>query len=117
MFPAHRLAPCAALLLVATAPHAHCATDITGAHAAALEAASVAPPPSARVTVASQYVSRGLSRRLEGGWTIALNYTRAIGGGTGIYERYDSGKLRTDGRPWAASAGRRALVLSLTHKF
>jgi uncharacterized protein (TIGR02001 family) len=275
MYPAHRLAPCAALLLAAAAPLAHALDATTGPYAAAIEAASAPDPLSARVTVASQYVSRGIrqswgrpalqagvdyaspdgwhagawtstvddrfidngsvemdvyagysrtvgevgynaratwyhypgarvpgsgtgfdygelaaglgwrsvyakynytftrdffgvpdargtgyldlgarhefasglllklhagdgrvagkgngvwnwrdlaagfSIRLEGGWTAALNLTRAIGGagGTSIYDRYSSGNVRADGRPWAASAGRRTLVLSLTRRF
>ena len=64
-------------------------------------------------------LAAGLSRRFEGGWTVALNYTRALGGagGTSIYDRYNTGNVRADGRPWAASAGRRSLVLSLTRRF
>jgi uncharacterized protein (TIGR02001 family) len=275
MFPAHRLAPCAALLLAAGMPLAHAAGDRNGAYAAAIESARAPDPLSARVTVASQYVSRGirqswgrpalqagvdyarrdgwragawvstvdrrfidkgsiemdvyagysrrvgdfgysaratwyhypgarvpgshagfdygelaaglswrtvyakynytftrdffgvadargtgyldlgakhafgpglmlklhagdgrvagsgnevwnwrdmaagLSRQFEGGWTVGLNLTRAIGGagGTSIYDRYSTGDVRADGRPWAASAGRRTVVLSLTRKF
>jgi uncharacterized protein (TIGR02001 family) len=64
-------------------------------------------------------LAAGLSTRLEGGWTVALNLTRAIGGagGTGVYDRYSTGNVRADGRPWAASAGRRSMVLSLTRRF
>jgi uncharacterized protein (TIGR02001 family) len=64
-------------------------------------------------------MAAGLSTRLEGGWTAAVNLSRAIGGagGSAIYERYSSGNLRADGRPWAASAGRRGLVLSLSRRF
>ena len=64
-------------------------------------------------------LAAGLSTRLEGGWVVALNVTRAIGGagGTGIYDRYRTGNVRADGRPWAASDGRRTLVLSLTRHF
>jgi uncharacterized protein (TIGR02001 family) len=64
-------------------------------------------------------LAAGLSTRLEGGWTVALNLTRALGGagGTSIYDRYSTGNVRADGRPWAASAGRRTLVLSLTRRF
>jgi uncharacterized protein (TIGR02001 family) len=64
-------------------------------------------------------VAAGLSTRLESGWTVALKLTRAIGGagGTSVYDRYSSGNVRADGRPWAASAGRRSLVLSLTRRF
>jgi uncharacterized protein (TIGR02001 family) len=64
-------------------------------------------------------LAAGLSTRLEGGWTVALNLTRAIGGagGTSVYDRYSTGNVRADGRPWAASAGRRSMVLSLTRRF
>ena len=64
-------------------------------------------------------LAAGLSTKLEGGWTVALNLTRAIGGagGTGAYDRYNTGNLRADSRPWAASAGRRTAVLSLTRRF
>ena len=64
-------------------------------------------------------LAAGLSTRLEGGWTVAVNLTRAIGGagGTSVYDRYSTGNVRADGRPWAASAGRRAAVLSLTRRF
>jgi uncharacterized protein (TIGR02001 family) len=61
----------------------------------------------------------GLSTRLGNGWVVAVNVTRAIGraGGTSIYDRYSTGNLRAGGRPWAASSGRRTLVLSLTRRF
>jgi uncharacterized protein (TIGR02001 family) len=64
-------------------------------------------------------LAAGLSTKLEGGWTVALNLTRAIGGagGTSVYDRYSTGNVRADGRPWAASAGRRSMVLSLTRRF
>jgi uncharacterized protein (TIGR02001 family) len=64
-------------------------------------------------------LAAGLSSRLEGGWVAAVNLTRAIGGagGTSIYDRYSTGNVRADGRPWAASAGRRTLVLNLTRRF
>jgi uncharacterized protein (TIGR02001 family) len=64
-------------------------------------------------------LAAGLSTRFEGGWTVAVNLTRAIGGagGTSIYDRYSTGNVRADGRPWAASAGRRAMVLSATRRF
>jgi uncharacterized protein (TIGR02001 family) len=64
-------------------------------------------------------LAAGLSTRLENGWTVAARLTRAIGGagGTSVYDRYSSGNVRADGRPWAASAGRRSLVLSLTRRF
>jgi uncharacterized protein (TIGR02001 family) len=64
-------------------------------------------------------LAAGLSTRLEGGWTVALNLTRAFGGsgGTSVYDRYSTGNVRADGRPWAASAGRRTMVLSLTRRF
>jgi len=64
-------------------------------------------------------LAAGLSKKLEGGWIVAANLTRAIGGagGTSVYDRYSTGNVRADGRPWAASAGRRALVLSLTRRF
>jgi uncharacterized protein (TIGR02001 family) len=64
-------------------------------------------------------LAAGLSKRLEGGWVVAVNVTRAIGGagGTSVYDRYSTGNVRADGRPWAASAGRRTAVLSLTRTF
>jgi uncharacterized protein (TIGR02001 family) len=64
-------------------------------------------------------LAAGLSTRFGSGWTVAMNLTRAIGGagGTSVYDRYSTGNVRADGRPWAASAGRRSLVLSLTRRF
>jgi uncharacterized protein (TIGR02001 family) len=64
-------------------------------------------------------LAAGLSSRLAGGWTLAFRFGRAIGGagGTAIYDRYSTGNLRADGRPWAASLGRRSLVLSLNRRF
>lgn len=64
-------------------------------------------------------LAAGLSKKLEGGWTVAANLSRAIGGagGTSVYDRYSTGNVRADGRPWAASAGRRALVMRLTRRF
>jgi uncharacterized protein (TIGR02001 family) len=64
-------------------------------------------------------LAAGLSKKFEGGWTVALNLSRAVGGtgGTSVYDRYSTGNVRADGRPWAASAGRRTMVLSLTHRF
>ncbi len=58
----------------------------------------------------------GLTHKLEDGWTVALNYTRAIGG-TGIYNSYTTGVPRPDGRLAVANVARRAVVLSLTRKF
>jgi uncharacterized protein (TIGR02001 family) len=64
-------------------------------------------------------LAAGLSTRFGSGWTVAMNLTRALGGagGTSVYDRYSTGNVRADGRPWAASAGRRSLVLSLTRRF
>jgi len=58
----------------------------------------------------------GLSKKLEGGWVAALNYTRAFGA-AGVYDRYTTGVPRADGRPAFANVVRRALVLSLTRTF
>jgi uncharacterized protein (TIGR02001 family) len=58
----------------------------------------------------------GLSRKFEGGWAAALNYTRAYGP-SGAYERYTTGVARFDARPAVANVARRALVLSLTRTF
>jgi uncharacterized protein (TIGR02001 family) len=58
----------------------------------------------------------GLTHKLEDGWTVALNYTRAIGA-TGVYDRYTTGVPRADGRLAIANVARRAVVLSLTRKF
>lgn len=58
----------------------------------------------------------GLSKKFEGGWVAALNYTRAFGG-AGVYDRYTTGVPRADGRPAFANVARRALVLSLTRTF
>jgi uncharacterized protein (TIGR02001 family) len=58
----------------------------------------------------------GLSRKFEGGWVAALNYTRAYGP-SGAYERYTTGVARADGRPALSNVARRALVMSLTRTF
>lgn len=58
----------------------------------------------------------GLSRKLEGGWTAAVNVTRAYGA-TGVYDRYTTGAPRSDGRPAVSNVARRAIVLSLTRNF
>lgn len=127
MYPAHRLAPCVALLLAACAPLAHAidANQPNGPYAAGFESAVVPAPLSARVAGSAKGVwnrrglAAGLSTKLEGGWTVAVNLTRAIGGagGTSNYDRYSTGNVRADGRPWPTSPGRRAIVLSLTHRY
>jgi uncharacterized protein (TIGR02001 family) len=61
-------------------------------------------------------VKAGLTHKLEDGWTVALNYTRALGA-TGVYDRYTSGVPRPDGRLAVSNVARRAIVLSLTRKF
>jgi uncharacterized protein (TIGR02001 family) len=58
----------------------------------------------------------GLSRKLDGGWVAALNYTRAFGA-SGAYDRYTTGVARADGRTAFSNVARRALVLSLTRTF
>jgi uncharacterized protein (TIGR02001 family) len=58
----------------------------------------------------------GLSKRLEGGWVAAVNYTRALGA-TNVYDRYSTGIPRNDGRPAVSNVARRAIVLSLTRTF
>jgi uncharacterized protein (TIGR02001 family) len=58
----------------------------------------------------------GVSRKLEGGWAVALNYTRAFGA-TGAYERYTTGVPRGDGRPAVSNVARGTVVLSLTRTF
>lgn len=58
----------------------------------------------------------GLSRKFEGGWTAALNITRAYGANA-AYGRYTTGVARSDGRPAIANVARRALVLTLTRNF
>jgi uncharacterized protein (TIGR02001 family) len=61
-------------------------------------------------------VRGGLSKKLEGGWVAAVNYTRAYGA-SGAYDRYTTGVARADGRPAYANVARRAVVLSLTRTF
>jgi uncharacterized protein (TIGR02001 family) len=61
-------------------------------------------------------VKAGLTHKLEDGWTVAVNYTRALGA-TGVYDRYTTGVPRSDGRLAVANVARRAVVLSLTRKF
>jgi uncharacterized protein (TIGR02001 family) len=58
----------------------------------------------------------GLSKKLDGGWVVALNYTRAYGANA-AYGRYTTGVARGDGRPAFSNVARRALVLSLTRTF
>lgn len=58
----------------------------------------------------------GLSRKLDGGWLLALNYTRALGA-AGPYDRATLPAARPDGRPAFQNAGRRALVLSMARSF
>jgi len=58
----------------------------------------------------------GLTHQLEDGWTVAMNYTRAIGA-TGVYNSYTTGVPRADGRLVVSNVARRAVVLSLTRKF
>jgi hypothetical protein len=143
MYPAHRLARCAALMLTAAAPLAHALDAGAGAgssvYAGAIDyaeapttvgaagagALGIGAPrdagPGPRLKLhAGEWTWRdlaaGLSTRLEGGWTIAVKVTRAIGGAS-VYDRYNTGNLRADGRPWAAGGGRRAAVLSLTRAF
>jgi hypothetical protein len=58
----------------------------------------------------------GLTHQLEDGWTVAMNYTRAIGA-TGVYNSYTTGVPRADGRLAVSNVARRAVVLSLTRKF
>lgn len=61
-------------------------------------------------------IKAGLTRQLEDGWTVALNYTRAIGA-TGVYDRYTTGVPRADGRLAVSNVAHRAVVVSLTRKF
>jgi uncharacterized protein (TIGR02001 family) len=58
----------------------------------------------------------GLTRRFEGGWVAAVNYTRAFGA-TNVYERYTTGVPRPDGRVAVSNVARSAVVFSLTRKF
>lgn len=58
----------------------------------------------------------GLSKKFEGGWVAALNYTRAYGA-SGAYDRYTTGVARADGRPAISNVARRAVVLTLTRTF
>lgn len=58
----------------------------------------------------------GLTHKLDDGWVVALNYTRAIGA-TGVYDRYTTGAPRPDGRLAVSNVARRAIVLALTRKF
>jgi hypothetical protein len=58
----------------------------------------------------------GLNRKLDSGWLVALNYTRAYGAAGG-YDRSALPSARLDGRPAFLNAGRRALVLSLARAF
>jgi len=61
-------------------------------------------------------VRAGLTHKLEGGWMIALNYTRAFGA-TGVYDHYTTNVPRANGRLAFSNVTRRAIVLSLTRKF
>ncbi|MCS0580168.1 TorF family putative porin [Massilia pinisoli] len=61
-------------------------------------------------------VKAGLTHKLEDGWTVAVNYTRALGA-TGVYDRYTTGVPRSDGHLAVSNVARRAIVLSLTRKF
>lgn len=61
-------------------------------------------------------IKAGLTRQLEDGWTVSLNYTRAIGA-TGVYDRYSTGVPRADGRLAVSNVAHRAVVVSLTRKF
>ncbi|MGB9110377.1 MAG: hypothetical protein WCC39_16950 [Telluria sp.] len=113
MYPAPRLALCAALMLAAAAPLAH-AADAAGA-------TDGGTPRSTHLKLRGvdwnvHGLANGLSSRLEGGWTIAVRMGRAIGGST-VYDRNNTGNARADTRPWATGAGRRAAVLSLTRSF
>ncbi|WP_051971526.1 TorF family putative porin [Massilia sp. 9096] len=58
----------------------------------------------------------GLNRKLEGGWQVALNYTRAYGA-AGSSDRIAPPGAGQDARPAFLSAGRRALVLSAARTF
>jgi len=58
----------------------------------------------------------GLTRKLDNGWMLALNYTRAFGA-AGPYDRYSLPGGRADERPMFLNAGRKALVLSLRRSF
>jgi hypothetical protein len=58
----------------------------------------------------------GLNRKLENGWLVAMNYTRAYGA-AGPYDRMALPMVRLDARPAYLSSGRRALVLSARRSF
>jgi uncharacterized protein (TIGR02001 family) len=58
----------------------------------------------------------GLSRKLDAGWLLALNYSRAFGA-TPAYAHYTTGVPRADGRPAVSDVARRAVVLTITRTF
>jgi len=61
---------------------------------------------------ATDGLKAGLHRKLDGGWLVALNYTRAYGAAG------PSDRLALAGaRPAYLGAGRRALVLSAARSF
>ena len=125
MFPAHRLAPCVVLLLAASAPVAQAAGEHTGPYAAAIEQAAAPSPLSAHVTVASQYVSRGIRQTwgrpaLQAG----ADYGRAEGWRAGAWastvdKRFiDKGSVEMDvyagySRPELPLQGRKELLESV----
>jgi uncharacterized protein (TIGR02001 family) len=58
----------------------------------------------------------GLNRKLESGWQLALNYTRAYGA-AGPNDRMAVASAGGDARPAYLSGGHRALVLSAARRF
>jgi uncharacterized protein (TIGR02001 family) len=61
----------------------------------------------------------GLSRKLEGGWSLSGTYSRALGAaGSGAFERYASAMPRTELLPLQGSRSRHgAIVMTLSRRF
>lgn len=58
----------------------------------------------------------GLSRKLDGQWVAALDWTRAFGA-AGVYDRYTTGVADAGGPPAVSNVARRAVILTLTRNF
>ncbi|NQW80829.1 MAG: choline dehydrogenase [Polaromonas sp.] len=58
----------------------------------------------------------GISKALQGGWTIAGAYTQATGA-TNVYDRFTTGALNSAGAPEVSNPTAGTLLLSLSKKF
>lgn len=58
----------------------------------------------------------GLSRKLDSGWLLALNYARAAGAAL-PFDRYGAAAAQADPRPAFLAGGHKALVLSMKRSF